>query len=104
MAGVVHGLKINAGPSYVSSVPRARKGVVQIRFEILEYLYYNPTPQPRTHVWRKATTLSYDDFLKHLEYLTEKGLVTEDGDGNGVISAEGREVFNKLRQVLPSIL
>ena len=85
-------------------MPRARKGVVQIRFEILEYLYYNPTPQPRTHVWRKATTLSYDDFLKHLEYLKGKGLMMEDDDGNGVISPEGREVFNKLRQVLPSIL
>jgi len=85
-------------------VPRARKGVVQIRFEILEYLYYDPTPQPRTHVWRKATTLSYDDFLKHLEYLIDKGLMTEDDDGNTVISPEGREVFNKLRQVLPSIL
>ncbi|OGD44710.1 hypothetical protein A3K69_06680 [Candidatus Bathyarchaeota archaeon RBG_16_57_9] len=85
-------------------MPRARKGVVQIRFEILEYLYYDPTPQPRTHVWRKATTLSYDDFLKHLEYLIDKGLMTEDDDGNTVISPEGREVFNKLRQVLPSIL
>jgi hypothetical protein len=47
-------------------MPRARKGLVQIRFEILEYLYYNLGPQPRTHIWRKATTLSYDDFQKHL--------------------------------------
>jgi predicted transcriptional regulator len=85
-------------------VPKVRKGVVQIRFEILEYLYYSPNPQPRTHVWRKATTLSYDDFLKHLEYLKEKGLMTEDDEGNSVISPLGREVFNKLRQVLPSIL
>lgn len=85
-------------------MPRVRKGVVQIRFEILEYLYYNPSPQPRTHVWRKATTLSYDDFLKHLEYLKQKGLMTEDDEGNSAISQEGREVFNKLRQVLPSIL
>ena len=85
-------------------MPRARKGVVQIRFEILEYLYYNPAPQPRTHVWRKATTLSYDDFLKHLEYLKDKGLLTEDEEGNSVISPEGQDVFNKLRQVLPSIL
>jgi predicted transcriptional regulator len=85
-------------------VPRARKGVVQIRFEILEYLYYNPIPQPRTHVWRKATTLSYDDFLKHLEYLRDKGLLREDGEGNSIISPEGQDVFNKLRQVLPSIL
>lgn len=85
-------------------MPKARKGVVQIRFEILEYLYYNPAPQPRTHVWRKATTLSYDDFLKHLEYLKGKGLMAEDEEGNSAISQEGREVFNKLRQVLPSLL
>ncbi len=85
-------------------MPRARKGVVQIRFEILEYLYYNPSPQPRTHVWRRATTMSYDDFLKHLAYLVEKGLVEVDEDGNSVISHEGREVFDRLRRVLPSIL
>lgn len=85
-------------------MPRARKGVVQIRFEILEYLYYNPSPQPRTHIWRKATTLSYDDFLKHLAYLREKGLVDEDEEGNSSISRAGREVFDKLRGVLPSIL
>ena len=85
-------------------MPRARKGVVQIRFEILEYLYYNPSPQPRTHIWRKATTLSYDDFLKHLAYLRGKGLVDEDEEGNSSISRAGREVFDKLRGVLPSIL
>jgi predicted transcriptional regulator len=55
-------------------------------------------------VWRKATTLSYDDFLKHLEYLKDKGLMAEDEEGNSAISQEGREVFNKLRQVLPSLL
>ena len=85
-------------------MPRARKGVVQIRFEILEYLYYNPRPQPRTHIWRKATTLSYDDFLKHLAYLVDKGLVEDDGDGNSLVTRAGREVFDKLRTVLPSIL
>ena len=85
-------------------MPRARKGVVQIRFEILEYLYYNPRPQPRTHIWRKATTLSYDDFLKHLAYLVNKGLVEDDGDGNSLVTRAGREVFDKLRTVLPSIL
>lgn len=85
-------------------MPRAKKGVVQIRFEILEYLYYNPEPQPKTHIWRKATTLSYDDFLKHLANLRDRGLVTEDEDGNSCISKEGREVFDKLRRVLPSIL
>jgi predicted transcriptional regulator len=83
---------------------RARKGAVQIRFEILEYLYYNPGPQPRTHIWRRATTLSYDDFLKHLGYLMERGLVVEDEDGNCHISKRGREVYDKLREVLPSIL
>ncbi len=59
-------------------MPAARKGLVQIRFEILEYLYYNPGPLPRTHVWRKATTMSYDDFQRHLAYLNERGLVGED--------------------------
>jgi predicted transcriptional regulator len=85
-------------------MPGARKGAVQIRFEILEYLYFNPQPQPRTHVWRRATTLSYDDFMKHLEYLKERGLVEENEDGNAYMSEEGREVFDKLRRVLPSIL
>lgn len=85
-------------------LPRARKGVVQIRFEILEYLYYNPRPQPRTHIWRRATTLSYDDFQKHLGYLKERGLVEEDDDGNSYLSGDGREVFDRLRRVLPSIL
>jgi len=77
---------------------------VQIRFEILEYLYYNPAPQPRTHIWRRATTLSYDDFLKHLSYLKGRGLIIEDDDGDSYISKEGRGVYDKLRRVLPSIL
>ena len=85
-------------------MPRARKGMVQIRFEILEYLYYNPEPQPKTHIWRRATTLSYDDFQKHLAYLKDKGLIMEDEDGNSFISREGRDVYDKLRRVLPSIL
>lgn len=85
-------------------MPRSRKGLVQIRFEILEYLYYNLGPQPRTHIWRRATTLSYDDFQKHLGYLIEKGLVAEEEDGECVITPEGRGVYNKLRSVLPSIL
>ena len=85
-------------------MPVARKGPVQIRFEILEYLYYNPGPQPRTHVWRKATTMSYDDFQKHLAYLKERGLVGEDEDGDCLISAEGQAIYNELRSVLPSIL
>ena len=85
-------------------MPGARKEAVQIRFEILEYLYYNPQPQPRTHVWRKATSLSYDDFQRHLAYLIGKAMVAEDGDGNSTITKQGREVYEKLRNVLPSIL
>lgn len=85
-------------------MPRARKGVVQIRFEILEYLYYNAAPQPRTHIWRRSTTLSYDDFLKHLSSLKGRSLILEDGDGNCYISKEGRGVYDKLRRVLHSIL
>lgn len=83
---------------------RKRKGAVQIRFEILEYLYYNPESQPRTHIWRRATTLSYDDFLKHLNYLKEKGLILLDEAGNCYISKSGREIYDRLREVLPSIL
>lgn len=85
-------------------MPRTRKGAVQIRFEILEYLYYNSAPQPRTHVWRKASTLSYDDFSKHLEYLIERDLILMNEDGNINITGKGRDVFDKLKNVLPSIL
>lgn len=85
-------------------MPGARKEAVQIRFEILEYLCYNLQPQPRTHVWRKATSLSYDDFQRHLAYLVGRGMVAEDGDGNSTITKQGREVYEKLRNVLPSIL
>jgi len=85
-------------------LPGARKEAVQIRFEILEYLYYNPQPQPRTHVWRKATSLSYDDFQRHLAYLVSREMVAEDSNGNSMITKQGREVYEKLRNVLPSIL
>jgi predicted transcriptional regulator len=85
-------------------MPRVRKGVVQIRFEILEYLHYNPQTQPRTHIWRRATTLSYDDFQKHLTYLIEKGLVVEGEDGDCSITTKGRGIYEKLRSVLSSIL
>ena len=85
-------------------MPRTRKGVVQIRFEILEYLYYNPKTQPRTHIWRRATTLSYDDFQKHLAYLIEKGLVVEGEDSECSITLDGRIIYEKLRSVLSSIL
>ena len=83
---------------------RPRKGAVQIRFEILEYLFYNRDPQPRTYVWRKATSLSYDDFLRHLAYLVERGLVRETGEGKCVLTREGREIYVELRKSLPSIL
>lgn len=85
-------------------MPKVRKGLVQIRFEILEYLYYEVEPQPRTHIWRRATTMSYDDFQKHLVYLIEKCLITEQKSGKLVITAEGRSVYDKLRAILSSIL
>ncbi len=85
-------------------LPGSRKGGVQIRFEILEYLYYSPAPQPRTHVWRKATTLSYDDFQKHLIYLVDKGLVKDLGEDGCMITNEGRAVYDKLRTALSSLL
>jgi len=83
---------------------RMRKGAAQIRFEILEFLFYNSGPQLRTHVWRKATTLSYDDFLKHLSYLKEKELVKETDDGLCQLTTKGRKLYNELRKSLPSIL
>jgi len=82
---------------------RLRKGAAQIRFEILEYLFYDVKPQLPTHIWRKATSLSYDDFLKHLSYLNEKGLVKET-DGHYKLTSEGRKIYVELRDSLPSIL
>ena len=83
---------------------RARKGAVQIRFEILEHLYYNRKPQPRTYVWRRATSLSYDDFLKHLSYLVEKSFIKETDEGHYLLTKEGIEIYVELRKSLPSIL
>ena len=83
---------------------RVRKGAVQIRFEILEYLFYNREPQPRTYVWRKATSLSYDDFLKHLAYLKERDLVKETDEGQCMLTGNGRNIYIELRKSLPSIL
>ena len=83
---------------------RIRKGAVQIRFEILEYLFYNREPQPRTYVWRKATTLSYDDFLKHLSYLEEKNLVKETDESHCLLTEKGRNIYVELQKALPSIL
>jgi len=83
---------------------RIRKGAAQIRFEILEFLYYNSRPQLRTYIWRRATTLSYDDFLKHLSYLKERELVEETNDGHCLLTKEGRQIYKYLRDSLPSIL
>jgi predicted transcriptional regulator len=84
---------------------RGRKGAVQIRFEILEHLFYNSSkPQPRTYVWRRATSLSYDDFLKHLAYLVEKEFVKETEEGHCQLTRRGREIYIELRKSLPSIL
>ncbi len=80
-----------------------RKGAVQIRFEILEFLFLNQN-QLRTHIWRKATDASYDDFIKHLNYLTVKGFVQENSEGRLVITPEGRRIYTILRDALPSLL
>jgi len=81
-----------------------RKGSVQIRFEILEYLFFAGKNQLRTHVWRKATDASYDDFLKHLSYLKEKGFVNENTEGHVLLTIEGRKIYTSLRDALPSLL
>jgi predicted transcriptional regulator len=83
---------------------RARKEAVQIRFEILEFLFVSDKPQPRTYIWRKATNLSYDDFLKHLAYIVDKKLVKETEDGYYSLTAEGRRIYIELHKLLPSIL
>ena len=83
---------------------RIRKGAVQIRFEILEFLFYNRKPQPRTYVWRKATSLSYDDFLKHLSHLKDKKLVEENDEGHCLLTKMGRDIYIELRRSLSSIL
>ena len=83
---------------------KPRKNAVQIRFEILEYLFFNPKLQLRTVIWRKSTNLSYDDFLKHLNFLQEKNLVKENEDGYCSLTIEGRKLYFELRKSLPSIL
>jgi len=86
-------------------VRRMRKSAVQIRFEILEFLYYHSSKlQLRTYVWRKATSLSYDDFLKHFSYLKDKGLIAETEDGSCKITEKGRKVYKELQNALSSIL
>jgi predicted transcriptional regulator len=81
-----------------------RKGSVQIRFEILEFLFFSGKNQLRTHVWRKATDASYDDFLKHLSYLKEKGFVDETKEGQILLTIQGRKIYTSLRDSLPSLL
>lgn len=58
----------------------------------------------RTIVWRKSTNLSYDDFLKHLQYLKEKNLIKETNEGACLLTQQGRELYLDLRKSLPSIL
>jgi predicted transcriptional regulator len=81
-----------------------RKGSVQIRFEILEYLFFSGKNQLRTHVWRKATDASYDDFLKQLNYLKDKGFIEETAQGQILITPQGRKIYQSLRDALPSLL
>ena len=81
----------------------ARKSPVQIRFEILEYLFYNAGPHSKTSLWRHATQLSYDDFQKYLENLKQKGFVEESETGIHLTDT-GKSVYTRLRETLPSIL
>jgi len=82
---------------------KSRKSSVQIRFEILEYLYYNTGPHLRTYLWRKATDLSYDDFLKYLDEMKERKLIDED-NGECRLTDAGRDVYTRLRDSLRAIL
>ncbi len=82
---------------------KPRKSSAQIRFEILEYLYYNPGPHLRTYLWRKATDLSYDDFLKYLDEMKKRKLVAEE-NGECKLTQEGRDIYIRLRDALRIIL
>ncbi|MGA3060339.1 MAG: winged helix-turn-helix domain-containing protein [Candidatus Bathyarchaeia archaeon] len=83
---------------------KIRKSAVQIRFEILEYFFFNSKAQLKTVIWRKSTNLSYDDFLKHLAFLEEKKLIRETTEGFYMLTDEGRKLYIELRKSLPSIL
>ena len=83
---------------------KTRKSAVQIRFEILEYLFFNSKAQLKTIIWRKSTNLSYDDFLKHLAFLEEKKLVKQNVEGYSTLTDEVRKLYVELRKSLPSIL
>jgi len=87
----------------VDTPSATRKSPVQIRFEILEFLFYNSGAHSRTNLWRRATQLSYDDFQRYLEYMKNKSLVEESPEGIR-LAAAGKEVYLKLRETLPSIL
>ena len=90
--------------SDLNKVPqRGRKSPVEIRFEILEFLFYNVGAHSRTSLWRRATQLSYDDFQKYLDFLKGKGYVEESEEGVR-LSIKGKNVYLKLRETLPSIL
>ena len=80
-----------------------RKSPVQIRFEILEFLFYNVGAHSKSSLWRHATQLSYDDFQKYLDYFRGKGFIEESDEGIR-LSTEGRNIYLKLREILPSIL
>jgi len=77
---------------------------VEIRFEILEFLFYNTGAHSRTSLWRRATQLSYDDFQKYLDYLKGKGYVEESEEEGVRLSTEGKNIYIKLRDTLPSLL
>ena len=83
---------------------RGRKSPVEIRFEILEFLFYNAGAHSRTSLWRRATQLSYDDFQKYLDYLKGKGYVEESEEEGVRLSIEGKNIYIKLRDTLPSLL
>lgn len=85
------------------SAQRGRKSPVEIRFEILEFLFYNAGAHSRTSLWRRATQLSYDDFQRYLDFLKGKGYVEEVEEGVR-LSIEGKNVYLKLRDTLPSLL
>ena len=76
---------------------------MQIRFEILEFFFYNAGPHSRTNLLRHATQLSYDDFQKYLDYMKSKGLIEETDEGLRFAPA-GKDIYLKLRETLPSIL
>ncbi len=80
-----------------------KKSAVEIRFDILEFLYYHAGTHSRTALWRHATRLSYDDFQPHLASLTDKGFV-EEFEGGIRLTLAGKVVYLKLREALPSIL